>query len=163
MLYVFIKVRVLSIHIIKKVIIILYILLYEYFIIKGFPGGSDSKVSVCNSGDPGSIPGSGRCPGERNGTPLQYSCLENPMDREAGYATIHGVAKSQTRWSDFTFSLPSPNNMKDLWGLSSFPKYIFGVHPCHSRTSTSFSCAVEQGSTVQIHHILFIPPPGISI
>ena len=83
MLYVFIKVRVLSIHIIKKVIIILYILLYEYFIIKGFPGGSDSKVSVCNSGDPGSIPGSGRCPGEENDNPLQYSCLENPMDRKA--------------------------------------------------------------------------------
>ena len=48
--------------------------------ILGFPGGSDGKASVCNAGDPGSIPGSGRSPGEGNGNPLQYSCLENPMD-----------------------------------------------------------------------------------
>ena len=46
----------------------------------GFPGGSDGKASACNEGDLGSIPGSGRSPGEGNGTPLQYSCLENPMD-----------------------------------------------------------------------------------
>ena len=48
--------------------------------IMGFPGGSDGKASVCNAGDPGSIPGLGRSPGEGNGSPLQYSCLENPMD-----------------------------------------------------------------------------------
>ena len=47
---------------------------------KGFPGGSDGKASACNVGDPGSIPGSGRSPGEGNGNPLQHSCLENPMD-----------------------------------------------------------------------------------
>ena len=46
-----------------------------------FPGGSDGKASACNAGDPGSIPGSGRSPGEGNGNPLQHSCLENPMDR----------------------------------------------------------------------------------
>ena len=46
----------------------------------GFPGGSDGKASACNAGDPGSIPGSGRSPGEGNGKPLQYSCLENSMD-----------------------------------------------------------------------------------
>ena len=61
-----------------------------------FPGGSDSKASAYNAGDPGSIPGSGRSPGEGNGNPLQYSCLENPMDREAWWATVHGVAKTQT-------------------------------------------------------------------
>ena len=49
----------------------------------GFPGGSEVKASACNIGDPGSIPGSGRSPGEGNGNPLQYSCLENPMDRGA--------------------------------------------------------------------------------
>ena len=49
----------------------------------GFPGGSDGKESACNAGDPGSIPGSGRSLGEGNGNPLQYSCLENPMDRGA--------------------------------------------------------------------------------
>ena len=55
-------------------------------------------------GDPGSIPGSGRSPGEGNGNPLKYSCLENPMDRGAWQATVHGVTKSWTRLSDFTFS-----------------------------------------------------------
>ena len=49
----------------------------------GFPGGSEVKASACNAGDLGSIPGSGRSPGEGNGNPLQYSCLENPMDRGA--------------------------------------------------------------------------------
>ena len=62
----------------------------------GFPGGSDGKASVCNAGDLGSIPGSGRSPGEGNGNPLQYSCLENPMDRGAWLATVHGVAESDT-------------------------------------------------------------------
>ena len=62
----------------------------------GFPGGSDSKESACSlpAGDPGSIPELGRSPGEGNGYPLQYSCLENPMDRGAWRAAIHGVAES---------------------------------------------------------------------
>ena len=68
-----------------------------------FPGGSEVKASACNEGDLGSIPGSGRSPGEENGNPLQYSCLENPMEGGALWATIHGVAKSRTRLSDFTF------------------------------------------------------------
>ena len=62
----------------------------------GFLGGLDGKKSACNAGDPGSIPGSGRLPGEGNGNPLQYSCLENPMDRGAWWATVQGFAKS---WS----------------------------------------------------------------
>ena len=66
-----------------------------------FPGGSDGKASAYNTGDPGSIPGSGRSPGKGNGNPLQYSCLENPMDGRAWYATVHGVTKSRTRLSDF--------------------------------------------------------------
>ena len=66
------------------------------------PGGSEVKASTCNAGDLGSIPGSGRSPGEGNGNPLQYSCLENPMDGGAWWATVHGVAKSRTRLSDFT-------------------------------------------------------------
>ena len=68
----------------------------------GFPGGSDGKMSDCNAGDPGSIPGSGITPGGRNGNPLQYSCLENAMDRGAWWATVHEVAKSRTQLSDFT-------------------------------------------------------------
>ena len=60
-----------------------------------FPGASDGKESACNSGDLGSIPGLGRSPEGGNGNPLQYSCLENPMDREAWRATIHRL-QSQT-------------------------------------------------------------------
>ena len=65
-----------------------------------FPGGSDGKASVYNAGDPGSIPGSGRSPGEENGNPLQYYCLENSMNRGTWWAAVHGVAKSWTQLSD---------------------------------------------------------------
>ena len=60
-----------------------------------FPGGSDGKETACNAGDPGLIPGLGRSPREENGYSLQYSCLENSMDRGAWWATVYGVAKSQ--------------------------------------------------------------------
>ena len=63
------------------------------------------KCSACITGDPGSIPGLGRSSGEGNGNPLQYSCLENSMDGGAWWATVHGVAKSRTQLSDFTFFL----------------------------------------------------------
>ena len=69
---------------------------YTYW---GFPCSSVSKESPCNAGDPGSIPGSGRSPGEGNGNPLQYSCLENPMDGGACGASPWGH-KSRTRLSD---------------------------------------------------------------
>ena len=68
----------------------------EEHLAEGFLGGSDSKGYACTSGDQGSIPGLGRCPGEWSGYPLQYSCLENPMDRGAFWATVHGVTKSRT-------------------------------------------------------------------
>ena len=61
----------------------------------GFPGGSDGKESAFNAEDMDSIPGTGKSPGEGNGYPLQYSCLENPMDRGAWQAIGHGVTKSQ--------------------------------------------------------------------
>ena len=59
-------------------------------------GGSDGKASACSVGGPGSIPGLGGSPGEGNGNPLQYSCLENSMDGGAWWATVHGVTKSRT-------------------------------------------------------------------
>ena len=83
----------------------------------GFPGGSDGKESARCAGDSGSIPGSGRSPGEGNGNPLQDSCLENSMDGGAWWATVHGVMESRTRLSDFTSLLP--------------PRFLSGlVHCC---------------------------------
>ena len=69
---------------------------------KGFPGGSEVKASACNAEDLGLIPESERSPGEGNGKPLQYSCLENPMDGGAWWATVHWVAKSQILLSNLT-------------------------------------------------------------
>ena len=69
-----------------------------------FLGGSDGKESACNVGDWGSNPGLGRTSGEGNGNPLQYSCLENSMDRRDCHATVHGVAKSLTLLSDYTYN-----------------------------------------------------------
>ena len=77
-----------------------------------FPGGSEGKASSLSAGDLGSIPGSGRSPGEGNGNQLQYSCPENPMDGGAWWATVHGVAKSRTRLSDdFTFTFYEPRGV----------------------------------------------------
>ena len=67
-----------------------------YIFLNGFPGGSGGKEFTCNVRDPGSIPGSGRSPGEGDDYSLQYSCLENSMDRGAWWGTDHGVTKSQT-------------------------------------------------------------------
>ena len=63
------------------------------------------KLSACNAGDLGSIPGLGRSPGEGNGNPLEYSCLENSMDAGTSWATVHGVPKSWTQLSNFAFTL----------------------------------------------------------
>ena len=77
---------------------------FNYFglilIVWGFPGGSDGEESACNAGDPGSIPGSGRSPGEGNGCPLQYSCLENPMDRGACRLQSMGSQQAGHDWSN---------------------------------------------------------------
>ena len=73
-------------------------------IVDNFPGGSDSKVSAYNAGNPGSIPGLGRYAGEGNGNPLQHSCLENSMNGGAWQVTVHGVTKNWTLLSDFTLS-----------------------------------------------------------
>ena len=74
---------------------------YTYICIYGFPGGPVGKESACNVGDLGSVPGSGRSLGEGNGNSLQYSCLQNSMDRGAWWITVHGVTKSQTQLRDW--------------------------------------------------------------
>ena len=86
----------------------------------GFPGGSEVKASACNAGDLGSIPGSGRSPGEGNDNPLQYSCLENPMDGGGWWATVHRVAKSWTRLSNITYSLVFTDTLKDTYKMLFF-------------------------------------------
>ena len=98
-----------------------------YLMAKGsFPGGSDGKASAYNAGDLGSIPGLGRSPGEGNGNPLQYSCLENPTDRGAWQATVHAVPKSRTRLSDFTFSCHRAQALEH--GLSSCGTQVQLLH-----------------------------------
>ena len=77
---------------------------------EGFPRSSVGKECACNTGDPGSVPGSGRSPVEGNGNPLQYSCLEDPMDREAWQATVHGVA----RVGHDLVTKPAPPMLKDV-------------------------------------------------
>ena len=83
----------------KRLFNLIFFFFDDYYMF-GLPRWLSCKESSSNAGDVGSIPGLGRCPGERNGNPLQYSCLENPMERGAWRATVHGVAKSQTRLSD---------------------------------------------------------------
>ena len=78
----------------------------------GFPHSSVGKESACNAGDPESISGSGRSPGEGNCNPLQYSCLENPMDREAWQTTVHGVTKVQHEVDSL---LSEPPGAQESW------------------------------------------------
>ena len=113
-----------------------YKVAYYLSLLLGFPGSSDSKEPACNVEDPGLIPGSGRPPGEGNGNPLQYSCLENPMDRGAWWATVHGVAKSWAQLSDNTHTSLLLNAsyprgdlnclMKDVHFISFSPYYWVG-------------------------------------
>ena len=89
--------------------------MYTHHYVLGFPRGSDVKEYVCNAGDLGSLPGSGRSPGEGNGNPLQYSCLENSMDRGAWRATVYGVSKSQDPKSTSLYiKYPVMNRSKPL-------------------------------------------------
>ena len=109
------------------------------------PGGSDSKASACNVGDPGSIPELGRSRGEGNGNPLQYSCLENSTAGGAWWATVHGDAKSRIRLSDFTFSkfACKEYNQSDL-GFDHLVMSMCGLT----------SCVVERGCLLWPVHSL---------
>ena len=96
---------------------------YVQILLPGFPGGSVGKESACNAGDTGdmcSIPGSGRSPREGHGNPLQYSCLENLMDRGGWWATVHEVAKSRTRLKWLSMTLLPGTWKNDSRFLESF-------------------------------------------
>ena len=113
----------------------------------GFPGDSDGKESTCNAGEPSSIPGLGRSPGEGNHNPFQYSCLENSMNRGAQQATVHGAAKNQTQLSTILPSLGSLHRGEISWseisppvGGASKPGPLFTHRPsvtlCSSRSGS---------------------------
>ena len=81
---------------------IVYMFYWQLILLWGFPGGLDGKESACSVGDPGSIPGLGRSPGEVNGNPLWYPCLKNSMAWRAWQAIVHGITESQTWLSNLT-------------------------------------------------------------
>ena len=116
--------------------------------------GSEDKASACNAGDPGSIPGLGRSPGEGNGNPLPYSCLENPMDRGAQWATVHGVSKSRTRLSDCTalYELHGEINASHRTGTK-----------LHGEINASHRTGTEQMALCQYLSVYFIPKYDIRI
>ena len=110
----------------------------------GLPGGSDGKATICNVGDPGSIPGLGRFPGEGNGNPLQYSCLENPLDRGAWQTTVHGVAKSRTRLSNLTLLLLYPKVKHSISTRSSSTAVLLSMAPVKQHP---LAAQLQAGST----------------
>ena len=121
--------------------------LHCLFVSCDFPGGSDGKASAYNAGEPGSIPGLGRSPGEGNGNPLQYSCLENSMDWGAWWVTVHGVAKSRTRLH-FHFHLCTKINLwpfKNSWWYY----WIFSICP-YKCSVTSSPCSAPRGDWLEL-------------
>ena len=132
----------------------------------GFPGGSDGKESACNAGDPGLIPGLGGFPGEGNGQPLQYSCLGNPMDRGARWATVPEVPKSRTRLSDwhghisllFVLISQRPSNLLFFSCFSPLfcPKLRFSRW-LDGHTITRPICSLLAKSLLLQHHLLPVP------
>ena len=97
------------------------------FFLNKILGGSDSRASAYNVGDPGLIPGLGRSPGEGNVNPLQYSCLEKSMDGGAWWATVHGAAKSWTRLSNLTFTFQGKYELKTQKNFQGKPTHMSGI------------------------------------
>ena len=146
--------------------------------ILGFPGGSDGKASVYNVGDLGSIlrsdPWVKKFPGEGNGNPLQYSCLENPMDEGAWWAAVHGVTKSQTRLSGFTFTFHFHALEKEMATHSSVLAWripgtggawlaaVYGVAQSRTRLKR-LSSSSSVYTLVPVSRFVTFPPPRIAV
>ena len=98
---------------------------------KGFPAGAEVKASACNVGDLASIPGSGRSPGEGNGNPLQYSCLENPMDGGAWWARVHRSQRVEHNWvTSFSLSHLWKNSYLRLTGVETIKRLFWTLKYC---------------------------------
>ena len=126
----------------------------------GFPGGSEVKASACNAGDLGSNPGSGRSPGEGSGNPFQYSCLENPMDRGAWWATVYRVAKSRTWLSNFTILLHF-SSVAQLCPTLCDPMNLStpGLPVHHQLPEFTQTCVHRVSDAIQPSHPLLSPSP----
>ena len=117
--------------------------------------GSDGKESACNAGDPGSIPGWERSPGEENGNPLQYFCLENPMDRGARWAVVHGVAElytiEQLTLSFLHFCLKNRQPIFLLGTLKTLLRSIWVTYQIHTWARSSW-CSIKLLSWASVLH-----------
>ena len=113
----------------KSLIVYISVYLYAKYLLGIFHGGSGGKEIACNAGDPDLIPGSRRSPEEGNGYPVQYSCLENSMDRGAWWATVHGVAKSQTwlKWLSMHTHTHAPTW---CWGPQEIVRWASSLNKC---------------------------------
>ena len=110
-----------------------------------FPSGLEVKVSASNAGDLGSIPGSGRSPGEGNGNPLQYSCLENPRDGGAWWAAIYGVAQSRTRLKRLSSSNQAHPQLGIVFALAPF--FSFFPELCLHWSPVAYWAPTDLGSS----------------
>ena len=113
----------------------------------GFPGGSDSKESACNAGDPGLILRLERCPGKGNGNALQYSCLENPMDKGAWQSIVHKVAKSWKWLSNCDFHF--------FYHIFFIHSSVDGHPDCFQVLAIVNSAAVNVGTQVSFWNMIF--------
>ena len=114
-------------------------------------------VSARGIRDLSSIPGSGRFPGEGNGNPLHYSCLENPMDGGVWWAAVHGVAKSQIRLSDFTFTFHFGESEKEFHGQRNLARYSLCGHKESDLTNTYIQNIIICVCILFIYIYLYIP------
>ena len=139
------------------------------------PGGSDGKESDCNAGDLGSIPGLGRSPGGGNGNLLQYSCLENPMDRGAWWATVHRVAKRQTQLNDKHYHLDPTFQFSSVSSVAQSCPTIHDPMDCSTPglpvrhqlpellRLTSIESVIPSNHLILCHPLLLLPPISPSI
>ena len=137
--------------------LLIYIFLYRVSVVD-----QTVRESACNAGDPGLTPGSGRSPGEGNGNPLQYSCLENPMDRRAWWATVHENQRVWHKWVTFTFILHV--TLSAAFDHSIFLRKLFPtVRIPHSPGFSGNSLATSYNTNTSPVILLSLPSPNYGL